>query len=212
MGINFGSMGNSNTSGDIQEVSTQNGVVLDLSKGSLLDLNKIEPGLQKILVGAGWDANNTVPAFDLDLTAFMLNDNMKITSALDIIYFNNKSSAGVSLSGDNRTGSGEGDDESITIDLSQIPSNVKAIDFVVNIYDAMNRHQTFGMVSNSYIRILNSDKNNEEMCRFRLKGEYASSTAVILGRLERNGSDWNFRAVGEGKVVADLNGIAALYM
>ena len=98
------------------------------------------------------------------------------------------------------------------INLDQVPTDITAIDFVVNIFDAQNRRQTFGMVSNSYIRLLNHDKGDAELCRFRLKEEYGSSTGVIFARLKRDGADWQFEATGEGKVVKDLNDIAALYM
>lgn len=209
MGINFGTTSAVNTT---TEVQTLTGISLDLHKGALLDLTKREPGLKHIIAGVGWDANNAVPAFDLDISAFLLNADKKITSAADIIFFNNRSASGVTISPDNRSGSGEGDDEQITIDLDAVPANIMAIDFVVNIFEAQARRQTFGMVKNSYIRLLNSDNNNAELCRFRLKEEYGSSTAVIFARLKRDGSDWQFETLGEGKVAKDLNDIAALYM
>lgn len=209
MGINFGTTSAVNTT---TEVQTPTGISLDLHKGALLDLTKREPGLKHIITGVGWDANNAVPAFDLDISAFLLNADKKITSAADIIFFNNRSASGVTISPDNRSGSGEGDDEQITIDLDAVPANIMAIDFVVNIFEAQARRQTFGMVKNSYIRLLNSDNNNAELCRFRLKEEYGSSTAVIFARLKRDGSDWQFETLGEGKVAKDLNDIAALYM
>lgn len=209
MGINFGTTSAVNTT---TEVQTPTGISLDLHKGALLDLTKREPGLKHIIAGVGWDANNAVPAFDLDISAFLLNADKKITSAADIIFFNNRSASGVTISPDNRSGSGEGDDEQITIDLDAVPANIMAIDFVVNIFEAQARRQTFGMVKNSYIRLLNSDNNNAELCRFRLKEEYGSSTAVIFARLKRDGSDWQFETLGEGKIAKDLNDIAALYM
>lgn len=67
------------------------------------------------------------------------------------------------------------------------------------------------MVNNSYIRILDKDKGNKEICRYCLKQEASASTAVIFARLKRNGSEWDFETIGEGKLVDDLNGIAALY-
>ena len=211
MGINFGTAA-INTGAQINEIRTDTGVILDLGKGSMLDLTKREPGLKRVIAGVGWDANDTVPAFDLDISAFCLNSNNKITNANDIIYFNHTSAPGISISPDNRSGSGSGDDEQLTIDLDMIPSNVQAIDFVVNIFEAQVRRQTFGMVKNSYIRLMNADDNNRELCRFRLRDEYGSSTAVIFARLKRDGSDWQFEAIGDGKVVKDLNDIVALYM
>lgn len=213
MGINFGTIGNTESNQEIQEVRTSSGeITLDLNKGAMLDLTKREPGLKHIILAAGWDVSATVPAFDLDITAFLLNSNKKINSAADIVYFNNKSVSGLTLSGDNRTGDGKGDDETITINLEEIPSQYDSIEFVVNIFEAMERRQTFGMVNNSYVRLLDKDNNDRELCRFRLKDEYSSSTAVIFARLKRDGSEWNFETIGEGKIVKDLNDIAALYM
>lgn len=210
MGINFGAMNCAATTPANTDAQPGAGIALDLTKGTILDLTKREPGLSHVIVGAGWDANNSVPAFDLDVSAFLLNANMKISSGSDVIFFNNKSSNGVTLLGDNTTGSGDGDDEQITVDLSQVSSNIVAIDFVINIFEATERRQTFGMVQNSYIRILNQD-TGAEICRFRLKEDYGSSTAVVAGRLKRDGSEWQFEAIGEGKVVKSLNDIAALY-
>lgn len=210
MGINFGNLGSTNTTATPASTGAVN--ILDLNKGDLLDLTKTEPGLKNVLIGAGWDANNSVPAFDLDISTFLLNSQGKFVSTDRIIYFKNKSNHGVTLSGDNTTGSGEGDDEQIVVNLDQVPADVVRIDFVINIYEAQQRRQTFGMVNNSYIRVMNHDNGDAELCRFRLKEEYASSTAVIIASLKRGGDGWQFEAVGDGKVVRDLNDIAALYM
>lgn len=210
MGINFGNLGG--TTPTAAPASNASVDILDLNKGDLLDLTKTEPGLKNVLIGAGWDANNSVPAFDLDISAFMLNAQGKFGTTDRIIYFKNKSNHGVTLSGDNTTGSGEGDDEQIVVNLDQVPADVVRIDFVINIYEAQERRQTFGMVNNSYIRVMNHDNGDAELCRFRLKEDYASSTAVIIASLKRGGDGWQFEAVGEGKVVRNLNDIAALYM
>lgn len=98
----------------------------------------------------------------------------------------------------------------MNVDLSVIPSDVQSIVFAVTIYDAVTRRQTFGMVNNSYVRLLDANSNNKELCRFRLKDDYSTSTAVLFAKLKRNGSEWEFEAIGEGKQ-ADLNGIFALY-
>lgn len=66
------------------------------------------------------------------------------------------------------------------------------------------------MVNNSYVRLLNPDENNKEICRFRLKDDATTATSVIFVKLKRNGSEWDFETIGEGKQ-ADLNGLAALY-
>jgi tellurium resistance protein TerD len=211
MGINFG-ISNVTSAPAIEKVKTETGAItLNLNKGALLDLTKREPGLKNIILGAGWDVAATVPAFDLDISAFLLNANGKITTGEDIVFFNHKSVSGVELAGDNRTGSGDGDDEEIHITLDNVSAQYSSIEFVVNIFDAMTRHQTFGMVNNSFVRLVNAD-TNKEICRINLKGDYSSSTAVVFACLKRNGSEWEFESICEGKVIKDLNEVAALYL
>lgn len=211
MGINFGDMPTSTAPASIQEVPTADGgITLNLNKDAILNITKENPGLNKVTLGAGWDVATGGAAFDLDIAAFMLNENDKITSGSDVIFFNNKEAMGIKLNKDNRTGVGEGDDETIDIDLSAIPSQYNKIVFAVIIYDAMSKRQTFGMVNNAYVRLLNKEDNDKEICHVRLKDECGSSTAVIFAELHRNGSNWDFKAIKEGKV-ADLNGLAAIY-
>ena len=185
-------------------------VTLDLTKGSILDITKRNPGLKHIKVGCGWDVAGMGAAFDLDVSAFLLGANGKISSGSDVVFFNNMSAPGVKLNGDNRTGVGEGDDETIEIDLSAVSATVSKIVICVTICDAVSRQQTFGMVSNSYVRLLDADQGDKDLCMFRLKEDGSTSTAVVFAELSRNGADWDFKAIGEGKQ-GDLNTLAALF-
>lgn len=186
------------------------GVTLNLSKNTMLDLTKRNPGLSKVKLGAGWDIAQGGADFDLDISAFLLGVNGKIASTADVVFFNNMNAPGVRLNGDNRTGAGEGDDETIDIDLSAISPNVQRIVFCVTIADAAARMQTFGMVQNSYVRLMDAAQGDKEICRFVLKDDYATATAMIFAELERSGNEWNFKTVGEGKQ-GDLNTLAGLY-
>ena len=185
------------------------GVSLNLEKNTILDLAKAEPGLERVDLCAGWDLAAGGVDFDLDIAAFMLNEAGKITSGADVIFYNNKAAAGIQLNGDNRTGAGDGDDEIISIDLNALAPNVAKIVCTVTIDQAVARRQTFGMVNNSYVRLVNKDKGNE-LCRFQLKDDYSTDTAVIFAELVKDNGSWVFHAIGEGKQ-ADLNGIAALF-
>ena len=150
--------------------------------------------------------------FDLDIAAFLLNANGKVQNIpADVIFFNNMSGQGIYIEGDNRTGAGEGDDERIRIDLEAIPSYVEKIVFVVTIHEAQAKRQTFGMVENSYVRILDEKNNEKEICRFNLKENGSTVTSVIFAELFKEFNEWQFKAIGEGKI-ADLNGILGLYM
>lgn len=209
MGINLGA-GFENLNGN-SSISNQSAGILNLNKNDILDLTKRNPGLKKVSLGAGWDIANNGLDYDLDIAAFLLDSNNKFNTVSNIIFFNNKEGQGISLAGDNRTGAGEGDDERIRIDLESIPAHVQKIVFVVTIHEAQAKRQTFGMVENSYVRLVDLENNKREICRFNLKENGSTATSVIFAELNRKGSEWQFKAIGEGKI-ADLNGILGIYM
>jgi len=184
---------------------------LNLKKNDILNLAKKNPGLKKVILGAGWDVASGGQDFDLDIAAFLLDSNNKFNTVSNIIFFNNKEGQGISLAGDNRTGAGEGDDERIRIDLESIPAHVQKIVFVVTIHEAQAKRQTFGMVENSYVRLLDEENNEREICRFNLKENGSTVTSVIFSELYKQNGEWQFKAIGEGKI-ADLNGILGIYM
>ena len=209
MGINLGSMMNNINMG----ASNGNNVnALNLKKNDILNLAKKNPGLKKVILGAGWDVASGGQDFDLDIAAFLLNANGKVQNIPDdVIFFNNMQGQGIYLEGDNRTGAGEGDDERIRIDLESIPAHVQKIVFVVTIHEAQAKRQTFGMVENSYVRLVDLENNKREICRFNLKENGSTVTSVIFSELYKQNGEWQFKAIGEGKI-ADLNGILGIYM
>jgi tellurium resistance protein TerD len=173
---------------------------ISLTKGGNLSLSKEAPGLSKILVGLGWDTRSTDgQAFDLDASAFLLKEGDKVRSDADFIFYNQlKSSDGsVEHTGDNTTGEGDGDDEAIRVDLNRVPQDVQKISVAVTIHEADTRRQNFGMVANAFIRIVN-EANNGEIARYDLSEDASTNTAMIFGELYRHGTEWKFRAVGQG--------------
>lgn len=175
-------------------------MALTLQKGGNLSLSKTDPGLKKILVGLGWDARSTDGnEFDLDASAFLIGASGKARSEADFIFYNQTKSqdGSVEHTGDNRTGAGDGDDESIKVDLSKVSADVEKIVFTVTIHEADIRKQNFGQVSNAFIRIVN-DESNVEVVRFDLAEDASTEAAMIFGELYRHGSEWKFRAVGQG--------------
>ncbi|MCM3701981.1 TerD family protein [Paenibacillus macerans] len=176
-------------------------MAVNLSKGQKVDLTKSNPGLTKIVVGLGWDTNkyDGGKEFDLDASAFCLNENGKVNSDADFMFYNNpaNSNNSIVLSGDNRTGEGAGDDETIKLDLANIPANINKIAFCITIHEAQERNQNFGQVANSYVRVVN-EATGEELIRYDLGEDYSVETAVVVGELYRHGAEWKFSAVGSG--------------
>jgi len=176
-------------------------MAVSLSKGGNISLSKEAGGsLSKLTVGLGWDPRATDgAAFDLDASVFMAAGTGKVRSDGDFIFYNQSKSAcgSVEHMGDNTTGGGDGDDEQVKVDVTKVPAEVQKLAFGVTIHDAEARKQNFGMVSNAFIRIVN-DANGKELARFDLGEDFSTETAVIFGEVYRAGTEWKFRAVGQG--------------
>jgi len=173
---------------------------VSLQKGGNVNLSKAAPGLSAVALGLGWDARATDgDAFDIDASGFMLTADSKVRSDTDFIYYNNKKSPDGSIEhlGDNQTGAGEGDDETINVTLSGVPADVDKIAFTVTIHDAEAKRQSFGQIAKAYIRVINR-ADNAELARFDLSEDGSTETAMIFGELYRAGAEWKFRAVGQG--------------
>ncbi|MCL2729216.1 MAG: TerD family protein [Actinomycetia bacterium] len=182
---------------------------VSLSKGGNVSLTKEAPNLTAVVVGLGWDARTTTGSdFDLDASALLTNDQGKVLSDQHFVFFNNLRSpdGSVEHTGDNLTGEGEGDDEVINVNLAGVPADVAKIVFPVSIYDAETRQQSFGQVRNAYIRVVNA-ADNRELARYDLTEDASTETAMVFGELYRHGTEWKFRAIGQG-YASGLRGIA----
>jgi tellurium resistance protein TerD len=179
-----------------------------LAKGGNVSLTKAAPNLTQVMIGLGWDARSTTGAdFDLDASALLCASGRVLGDEYFVFYNNLKSPDGsVEHTGDNLTGDGEGDDESILVDLSQVPAGVDKIVFPVSIHEADIRGQTFGQVSNAFIRVVNQ-ADQAELARYDLSEDASTETAMVFGELYRNGPEWKFRAIGQG-YASGLAGIA----
>jgi tellurium resistance protein TerD len=187
-------------------------VGVTLSKGGNVSLSKEAPGLTAVTVGLGWDVRTTTGAdYDLDASALLCSEAGKVVSDLHFVFYNNLTSpdGSVQHTGDNLTGEGEGDDESINVELATVPADVAKIVFPVSIHDAQSRGQSFGQVSNAFIRVVNR-ANNAELARYDLSEDASTETAMVFGELYRHGGEWKFRAVGQG-YASGLAGIASDY-
>lgn len=178
-------------------------MAINLSKGQRVSLDK---GVRLALVGLGWDTNRYDGSadFDLDASAFLLGANGKVRSDDDFIFYGNLQSkdGSVTHTGDNLTGEGDGDDETLFIDFSRVPADVQKIAITVTIYEAQERGQNFGQVSNAYVRVARRTNENDtvgiEELRYDLGEEFSIETALVVCEIYRQGADWKFNAVGAG--------------
>ncbi len=176
-------------------------MAVSLVKGGNVSLSKEAPGLSSVTVGLGWDVRATDgAAFDLDASAFSVGEDYKVLSDAHFVFYNNKTSpdGAVIYSGDNRTGDGAGDDETIRIDFAKLAPTVKKVVIAVTIHEGQERRQNFGTVSNAYARVIN-DADGRELARYDLSEDASTNVAMIFVELYRGpDGDIKVKAVGEG--------------
>ncbi len=192
---------------------------ISLQKGQKVNLSKDNAGLSKVIVGLGWDEVKQpkglffrkAQAIDCDASAVLLK-NGSLCSKEDIIYFGNlvNRTKTVQHMGDNLTGGGEGDDEQIMVDLVNIPAEYDKIVIVVNIYQAVQRKQHFGMIQNAFVRLVDTH-NHKEMCKYNLTENYSDMTAMIFGEIYRDNGEWKFNAIGQGTTDASIGELVRRY-
>jgi stress response protein SCP2 len=193
---------------------------ISLQKGQKVNLSKERAGLSTVMVGLGWDEVERKRGFfapkpqpiDCDASAILLK-NGKLAGKQDLVYFGNLShkSGTVQHMGDNLTGAGEGDDEQIIVDLAKMPAEYDRIVIVVNIYQAYQRKQHFGLIKNAFIRLVDA-KTNTEMCKYNLSEDYSGMTAMIFGEIYRHDGEWKFNAIGQGTKDPGLGELANRYI
>ena len=174
------------------------------------DVRKKSSGILGGLLGGGKHQE-----YDLDAIAFLLDSNDKVVNVGrtvqsnsgqnigfyegDIIFFNSMkhSSGHIWLTGDNRTGAGDGDDEQIIVKLDSLDEKYQKILFVVTIYQGRQNNQHFGMVENAFIRAV--DNKGKEIVKFSLSGDstYNGMCSMIFAEVYRKDGTWKFRAIGD---------------
>lgn len=177
---------------------------ISLAKGQRISLNKGDGSpLSSIFLGLGWDVASGSP-IDLDASCLLFGADKKL---IDTVYFRQYHSkcGSIQHSGDNLTGAGDGDDETINVDLTRVPANVQSLVFTVNSF----RGQTFDRIANAVVRLVNKS-DNVEAFRYDLAAKGAH-TALIMCKIYRHNGGWKLAAIGEtanGKTAAELVTVA----
>ena len=188
-----------------------------VKRGDEVNLTLKDPTMNEIMVGVGWDLKKfDSKPLDLDASIFLLGTDNKTRVDEDFIFYNNMigSDGSVKHLGDSRTGAGDGDDEIMMVSLNELPFDITKISFVLSIYDMDLEGHNFSMVKNVYFRIVNKNTDHE-IFRYELDEELTGNEGLVIGEIERIGSEWVFNAIGEtvdgglGKI-ADNYGIIVL--
>lgn len=189
---------------------------LNVAKGGSLDITK-GTKVTKVKVAIGWRAETAPgkPSCDVDAAVFGRTQSGKLVSFEDVLYFNSPKvpgskqlqiyNGGLIHSGDDLVGGKPGDCETITMELSRIPAHVFKESIVINIDKAVDKLQNFGNVKGVYARVEDAE-TNEVLGTYNISENYAQFTAIHVGDVERQGTDWVFTAIGEGKDHGAMNG------
>ena len=189
---------------------------VSLSKGQRVSLTKSGGGtLSQVRMGLGWDAvrkrglfGSRAQTIDLDASALLFDAGGRV---VDQVWFQQLTSrdGSVQHTGDNLTGAGEGDDESIRVYLPGVPAAVTTIVFTVNSFTG----QDFSQIENAFCRLID-ETTETEIARYDLSGSGAH-TAQIMAKLSRDGAGWSMTAIGaaaSGRTFHDLLPVIAGYL
>lgn len=197
----------------INGANTMSETTVTLVKGEKVDLTKNNPHLKVAAVGLGWDTAAGPKTYDLDAFAIPLKSGKVLGAELlkAIVFYNHLGEyAGIKHGGDNLTGAGDGDDETVMIDLAKVAAaGANEVLVCVNIYDAVSKNQHFGQVNNAFIRIYDWD-TKKELLKFDLSEDYSAFNGMIMGKLYLRESEWKFQAIGTG-VNGNIEQIATPY-
>jgi len=178
----------------------------NIQRNQKIKLKDLLPNYSVLKIGLGWQVDASGENFDLDASAFMLNEQNEVRNKKDFVFYNNLAdvSGVLNHSGDSLTG-GQGDCEQISVDMNKVPNDIAHITFVVTIHEALERQQTFGRVNDAYIRVVDAASNNE-IIRYNLEKEFYSATSVLIADIAKFNGEWYFDAVG----VPFSGGLAAI--
>lgn len=191
---------------------------VNLKKGGRLSLTKERPGLNRVVVGLGWDPVKTRGFFgfkevdiDCDASAILCR-NGKYSDIDDLVYFGrlHHKSGAVEHLGDNLTGEGDGDDEQIIVDLKDLPSDVDRVIFTVNIFRGKQRGQSFDKIENAFIRVID-DRDDIELVHYNLTENFKGMHSVVAGELYLLDGEWVFAAIGKGFNTDDIDELASRF-
>lgn len=176
---------------------------VSLSKGGKVNLSKEAGGtLTALKICLGWDAKSgqvSGSEYDLDASVFALGMGGKVPNDSWFVFYGNPAAPGgvVQHNGDNLTGAGDGDDETIDVHLSSVPAEIQKLTVAVTIFEAEERKQTFGQMENAFVRAVDAT-TGKELARYDLDMDFSMETAVVFAELVRNGTNWVLSAKGDG--------------
>ena len=181
-----------------------------LRKGEGVNLKKDAPNLDKVMIGLGWDPIRGFFGSNMDIDASVICIDDK-DACESIVYYGKLEhrSGAIKHQGDNLTGEGDGDDEQIMITLSKIPSNVKKLSIIINIYQAYARHQHFGKVKNCFVRAVDMS-TGKELVHYDVDGNFDGDTGIFVADIYRHNGEWKFKAIGNGVKVSDISEMARM--
>ncbi|MFE0697043.1 TerD family protein [Streptomyces sp. NPDC058869] len=169
---------------DKGRVSLQKNQTVSLVKGGA-------PLLSRVRMGLGWEPAFRGKDIDLDASVIAYGPNR---NHLDSCYFGKLTilNGAIKHSGDNLTGEGAGDDETIVVDLGRIPAEATGLVFTVNSFTG----QKFNEVAKAYCRLID-DASGEELVRFDLTGAEPQTGVMMAKLIKQFTGEWEMTAMGE---------------
>lgn len=165
-------------------------------------------GVTHMAIGVSWDptagssggvlgALRRKAGTDLDLIAIAMQgqDPVRLAGLDSLDPLTNGS---LVHSGDNQTGKGVGDDETVTVDFAKIPANVTAIVFVAAAY---KKGSNFQKARNISFKVYDATGGSTQQVADIWPSLLSSDNGCAVAKAFRVGSGWKLQVVNEtGKI------------
>ena len=171
---------------------------ISLAKGQKVSLAKGDGGSPSVVrMGLGWDVVKKRGLFgsksqqvDLDASALLFDVSDNLADAVWIRQLRSQDGS-VQHTGDNVTGAGEGDDETILVHLTRLSPAIGQIVFVVNSFTG----QDFSLVENAFCRLVDHT-TGDELARYVLSGSGCHNAQIMAKVARGDGGGWTMTAIG----------------
>lgn len=188
-----------------------------LKTGQSLSVVKADgSALNRIRVELSWNESGPKSPYDFDVFALEVNQNAgspgigKGVGESRVCYFNQKQTPAIVHSGDNRTGAGDGPDETLIIDLSKVDSVTNLIPVVITLYEGPQRGQDFQQTQGAEAVLVN-DETGERLALVKLADLAQGSTGAVIAALDKSSGAWKFTAVNQGFPGKQIGDFFTLY-
>ncbi|WP_330239448.1 TerD family protein [Streptomyces sp. NBC_00525] len=161
----------------------------EMTKGANVGLADLSDDAGSVIASLSW--SSSAGDGDADVSVLLLDAAGKVRGDADFFYYNNPAAADGSVQLLGKTPTDDGSEDRISLDLTAVPEDVERLVVAASRYGGSR----FGDLDD--LRMTVADRSGEVLLGFSITDASVES-AFIFGELYRRGTEWKYRAVGQG--------------